>query len=125
MDLAAKDLFLAHQLGREFGVPLELAGLVEQIFVRARSQYGGAAQSTPISVWALCAMAALAANPAAAPATAPTIVDNLIASLPNPPPTGAAAVVLLIGPVCNSSDNHPPLRSAHPGERRDLRQASG
>ena len=48
MDLAAKDLFLAHQLGREFGVPLELAGLVEQIFVRARSQYGGAAQSTQV-----------------------------------------------------------------------------
>jgi 3-hydroxyisobutyrate dehydrogenase len=48
MDLAAKDLFLAHQLGREFGVPLELAGLVEQIFVRARSQYGGTAQSTQV-----------------------------------------------------------------------------
>ncbi len=48
MDLAAKDLFLAHQLGREFGVPLELAGLVEQIFVRARSQYGGAAPSTQV-----------------------------------------------------------------------------
>jgi 3-hydroxyisobutyrate dehydrogenase len=48
MDLAAKDLFFAHQLGREFGVPLELAGLVEQIFVRARSQYGGAAQSTRV-----------------------------------------------------------------------------
>src|ERR1700687_603284 len=48
MDLAAKDLFLAHQLGREFGVPLDLAGLVEQIFVRARSQYGGAAQSTQV-----------------------------------------------------------------------------
>jgi 3-hydroxyisobutyrate dehydrogenase len=48
MDLAAKDLFFAHQLGREFGVPLELAGLVEQIFVRARSQYGGAAQSTQV-----------------------------------------------------------------------------
>jgi 3-hydroxyisobutyrate dehydrogenase len=48
MDLAAKDLFLAHQLGRDFGVPLELAGLVEQIFVRARSQYGGAAQSTQV-----------------------------------------------------------------------------
>jgi 3-hydroxyisobutyrate dehydrogenase len=48
MDLAAKDLFFAHQLGREFGVPLELAGLVEQIFVRARSQYGGTAQSTEV-----------------------------------------------------------------------------
>jgi 3-hydroxyisobutyrate dehydrogenase len=48
MDLAAKDLFFAHQLGREFGVPLEVAGLVEQIFVRARSQYGGNAWSTQV-----------------------------------------------------------------------------
>jgi 3-hydroxyisobutyrate dehydrogenase len=48
MDLAAKDLFFAHQLGREFGVPLELAGLVEQIFVRARAQYGGGAWSTQV-----------------------------------------------------------------------------
>jgi 3-hydroxyisobutyrate dehydrogenase len=45
MDLACKDLDLAHQLGRAFGVPLELAGLVEQIFVRARAQYGGDAWS--------------------------------------------------------------------------------
>jgi 3-hydroxyisobutyrate dehydrogenase len=45
MDLACKDLYLAHQLGREFGVPLELAGLVEQIFARARAQYGGSAWS--------------------------------------------------------------------------------
>jgi len=33
MDLACKDLLLAHQLGQAFEVPLELAGLVEQIFV--------------------------------------------------------------------------------------------
>jgi 3-hydroxyisobutyrate dehydrogenase len=45
MDLACKDLDLAHRLGRAFGVPLELAGLVEQIFVRARAQYGGDAWS--------------------------------------------------------------------------------
>jgi 3-hydroxyisobutyrate dehydrogenase len=45
MDLACKDLGLAHQLGRAFEVPLELAGLVEQIFVRARAQYGGDAWS--------------------------------------------------------------------------------
>ena len=45
MDLACKDLGLAHQLGRAFGVPLELAGLVEQIFVRARARYGGDAWS--------------------------------------------------------------------------------
>ena len=48
MDLACKDLYLAHQLGREFGVPLELAGLVEQIFIRARAQYGGSAWSSQV-----------------------------------------------------------------------------
>jgi 3-hydroxyisobutyrate dehydrogenase len=45
MDLACKDLQLAHQLGRELGVPLELAGLVERTFIRARRQYGGNAWS--------------------------------------------------------------------------------
>jgi len=45
MDLARKDLYFAHQMGREFGVPLELAGLTEQIFARARATYGGGAQS--------------------------------------------------------------------------------
>lgn len=45
MDLACKDLLFAHELGREHGVPLELAGLVEQTFVRAREQYGGSAWS--------------------------------------------------------------------------------
>jgi 3-hydroxyisobutyrate dehydrogenase len=45
MDLARKDLHLAHMMGREFGVPLELAGLTEQIFARARAMYGGDAQS--------------------------------------------------------------------------------
>lgn len=48
MDLACKDLYLAHQLGREFGVPLELAGLVEQTFIRARVQYGGQAWSSQV-----------------------------------------------------------------------------
>ena len=45
MDLARKDLHFAHQMGRQFGVPLELAGLTEQIFARARAMYGGDAQS--------------------------------------------------------------------------------
>jgi 3-hydroxyisobutyrate dehydrogenase len=45
LDLACKDLGLAHDLGREHAVPLELAGLVEQIFVRARERYGGSAWS--------------------------------------------------------------------------------
>ena len=48
MDLACKDLTLAHQLGQAFEVPLELAGLVEQIFIRARTQYGGDAWSSMV-----------------------------------------------------------------------------
>jgi 3-hydroxyisobutyrate dehydrogenase len=48
MDLACKDLGFAYGFGREFGVPLELAGLTEQIFRRARAQYGGNAQSTQV-----------------------------------------------------------------------------
>ena len=45
MDLALKDLGFAHELGSELGVPLELASLVEETFVRAREAYGGAAWS--------------------------------------------------------------------------------
>jgi 3-hydroxyisobutyrate dehydrogenase len=48
MDLACKDLGFATQLGRALGVPLDLAGMVEQTFIRARSQYGGAAWSTQV-----------------------------------------------------------------------------
>lgn len=48
MDLALKDLGFATGFGRELGVPLDVAGLVEQTFVRARSQYGGSAQSTQV-----------------------------------------------------------------------------
>ena len=48
MDLACKDLGLARQLGRACGVPLELASLVEQTFLRARAQYGGDAWSTMV-----------------------------------------------------------------------------
>jgi 3-hydroxyisobutyrate dehydrogenase len=45
LDLACKDLGLAQDLGREYGVPLDLAGLAEQAFSRARNQYGGSAWS--------------------------------------------------------------------------------
>jgi 3-hydroxyisobutyrate dehydrogenase len=45
LDLACKDLGFAHDLGAELGVPLELAGLVEQTFIRAREAYGGSAWS--------------------------------------------------------------------------------
>ena len=48
LDLACKDLGLAHGLGRTWGVPLEIAGHVEQIFRRARAEYGGAAPSTRV-----------------------------------------------------------------------------
>ena len=45
LDLACKDLGFVHGLGDELGVPLELAGLVEQTFARAREAYGGSAWS--------------------------------------------------------------------------------
>ena len=48
MDLACKDLGFAMGMGRELGVPLELAGLVEQTFIRARQQLGGGAWSTAV-----------------------------------------------------------------------------
>ncbi len=48
MDLACKDLNFAMQLGRDFGVPLAVAGLVEQTFIRARAQYGGGAWSSQV-----------------------------------------------------------------------------
>ena len=47
-DLATKDLGFALQMGREFGVPLELAGLVEETFLRARERYGGSAWSSQV-----------------------------------------------------------------------------
>ena len=48
MDLACKDLGFATQFGRELGVPLDVAGLTEQTFIRARSQYGGDAWSSQV-----------------------------------------------------------------------------
>ncbi|WP_269844481.1 NAD-binding protein [Acidimangrovimonas sediminis] len=48
MDLALKDLGFALGFGRELGVPLDLAGIVQQTFVRGRTAYGGTAQSTRI-----------------------------------------------------------------------------
>ena len=48
MDLALKDLGFAMQFGREFGVPLDLAGMTNQTFVKGKAAYGGAAQSTQI-----------------------------------------------------------------------------
>jgi 3-hydroxyisobutyrate dehydrogenase len=48
MDLALKDLGFALAIGREFGVPLELAALTAQAFIKGKSAYGGAAQSTQV-----------------------------------------------------------------------------
>ena len=48
MDLACKDAGFALELGRRYGVPLKLAGLMEQTFIEGRAKYGGAAWSTMI-----------------------------------------------------------------------------
>lgn len=45
IELACKDLGFARELGQEHGVPLELASLVEETFIRAREAYGGSAWS--------------------------------------------------------------------------------
>jgi 3-hydroxyisobutyrate dehydrogenase len=47
-DLACKDLGFAMKLGRDFGVPLDLAALTTQAFIRAREAYGGTAPSTKV-----------------------------------------------------------------------------
>jgi 3-hydroxyisobutyrate dehydrogenase len=48
MDLALKDLGFVMGFGREYGVPLDLAALTHQIFMKGRAAYGGSAQSTQI-----------------------------------------------------------------------------
>lgn len=48
MDLALKDLGFALGFGKDFGVPLELAAQVQQVFVKGKAAYGGRAQSTQI-----------------------------------------------------------------------------
>lgn len=48
MDLACKDAGFALEFGRRFGVPLRLAGVMEQIFIEGRAKYGGAAWSSMI-----------------------------------------------------------------------------
>jgi 3-hydroxyisobutyrate dehydrogenase len=48
MDLACKDAGFALDFGRRFGVPLRLAGVMEQIFIEGRAKYGGAAWSSMI-----------------------------------------------------------------------------
>ena len=48
MDLALKDLGFAMGFGREFGVPLDLAGHTYQTFIRAKEAYGGDAWSSQV-----------------------------------------------------------------------------
>jgi 3-hydroxyisobutyrate dehydrogenase len=48
MDLAVKDLGFALAFGHDFGVPLDLASLTMQTFLRAREAYGGSAWSTQV-----------------------------------------------------------------------------
>jgi 3-hydroxyisobutyrate dehydrogenase len=52
MALACKDLGLAVDLGRDVGVPCELAALVEQIFRRAKATYGDlAGEMSPVRLY--------------------------------------------------------------------------
>lgn len=48
MDLACKDLGLVNRIAEKLGVPLELGGLTQQIFRRARGLYGSQAQSPEV-----------------------------------------------------------------------------
>ena len=50
--LACKDLGLAIDLGRDVGVPTELSALVEQVFRRAKAQYGElAGEMSPVRLY--------------------------------------------------------------------------
>jgi 3-hydroxyisobutyrate dehydrogenase len=49
MDLACKDLGLVNDIAEKLGVPLELGGLTQQIFRRARGLYGSTAQSPEVA----------------------------------------------------------------------------
>jgi 3-hydroxyisobutyrate dehydrogenase len=48
MERAVKDLGFAMAFGKEFGVPLDLASMTTQAFVRAHEAYGGGAWSTMV-----------------------------------------------------------------------------
>ena len=48
MDLACEDLGFAPGFGREFDVPLDLAALTAQTFIRAREAFCGGEQSTAV-----------------------------------------------------------------------------
>jgi 3-hydroxyisobutyrate dehydrogenase len=48
IDLACKDLGFALGFGKDFGVPLDLASMTHQTYIRARAAYGGSAQSPQV-----------------------------------------------------------------------------
>jgi len=48
IDLALKDLGFIDQMSREYNVPVELASLVRQTYIRGKEQYGGDAESPMI-----------------------------------------------------------------------------
>ncbi|WP_295956165.1 NAD(P)-dependent oxidoreductase [Rhodoferax sp.] len=48
MDLACKDLGLVNGIAEKLGVPLELGGMTQQIFRRARGMFGSQAQSPEV-----------------------------------------------------------------------------
>jgi 3-hydroxyisobutyrate dehydrogenase len=47
-DLALKDLGFIDDMSREYNVPVELASLVRQTYIRGKAQYGGDAESPMI-----------------------------------------------------------------------------
>jgi 3-hydroxyisobutyrate dehydrogenase len=52
MALACKDLGLAVDLGRDVGVPIEMAALVEQVYRRAMAVYGrDAGEMIPVKLY--------------------------------------------------------------------------
>jgi len=46
MELACKDAGFAVEFGRRFGVPLSIAGVMEQTFIEGRAKYRGEAWSS-------------------------------------------------------------------------------
>lgn len=68
--LACKDLGLSVDLARSVGVPAELSSLVEQIYRRARAQYGDTAgEMTPVKLYEDLIKTPLRRSNAPAPAT--------------------------------------------------------
>ena len=88
MALACKDLRLAVDLARAAGVPAELSAVVEQLFTRARAQYGDeAGEMSPVRLYEDVAGLALrlAATAEARRGRGPAAGDGPAAALLIPP----------------------------------------